>query len=79
MPTYDLKYIKTGEIESHLISISKKEAMVESGEYVQVHLGVAATVTHTGNIVNKTSTDWKNHLERIKKSAGKRVKNTVNV
>ena len=27
-------------------------------------------VTHTGNIVNKTSGDWKNHLENIKKGSG---------
>jgi len=71
MPAYDLKNLKTGEIKEHFVSIAKKEEMVESGEYEQVHLGAAGVVTHTGNIINKTSSDWKNHLQNIKNAASK--------
>ena len=70
MPTYDLKNIKTGEVKEMFLTISKKEEMLASGEWEQKILGAPATVTHTGNIVNKTSGDWKNLLENIKKGSG---------
>ena len=62
MPTYDMKNIKTGEIEEMIISIAKKEEMLASGEWEQKILGATALVTHTGNIINKTSGDWKDLL-----------------
>ena len=69
MPTYDLKNIKTGEVKEMFISIAKKEELVASGEWKQVILGAPAPVTHTGNIINKTSGDWKDLLKKIKKGA----------
>ena len=71
MPTYDLKNTKTGEVDEHIISISKKEEMVSSGEYEQVHLGTADLVTHTDGILSKTSGDWRNFLTRMKKGSGR--------
>lgn len=71
MPSYDLKNNETGEVENFLISITKKEEMVATGEWSQVFLGAPATVTHTGNIINQTSGDWKNHLQNIKSAASK--------
>lgn len=70
MPTYDLRNTKTGEIKEFFISISKKEELVASGEWEQKFLTPTANVTHTGNIINKTSGDWKNLLEKIKKGSG---------
>lgn len=70
MPTYDLRNTKTGEEISHLCTIAEKEAMVASGEWVQFHSRMPADVTHTGNMVNKTSGDWKDLLKKIKKEAG---------
>lgn len=70
MPTYDLKNTETGEVKEFLISISKKEEMVESGEWEQVHLGVPDLVSHTGSVLGKTSGDWKNKLDQIKKQSG---------
>lgn len=69
MPTYDLKNIKTGEVKEMFLTISKKEEMLASGEWEQKILGAPATVTHTGNIINKTSGDWKDLLKTIKKGA----------
>jgi hypothetical protein len=71
MPTYDLKNTKTGEVEEYILTISKKEEMVESGEYEQVHLGTADLVTHTGGILSTTSGDWRNFLTRMKKGSGR--------
>jgi len=70
MPTYDLKNTETGEVKEFLISISKKEEMVESGEWSQIHTGVPDLVTHTNSTLGKTSGDWKNKLDQIKKQAG---------
>jgi len=70
MPTYDLKNTETGEIKEFLVTISKKEEMVASGEWTQVMLRAPADVTHTGNIVNKTSGDWKDLLKKIKDGSG---------
>lgn len=70
MPTYELRNTKTGEEITKLCTIAEKEAMVESGEWVQFHTAMAADVTHTGNIINKTSGDWKDLLKSIKKGAG---------
>lgn len=69
MPTYDLKNVETGEVKEFLISISKKEEMVASGEWTQVMLRAPADVTHTGNIINKTSGDWKDLLKKMKTNA----------
>jgi len=69
MPTYDLRNTKTGEIKEMLLTISKKEEMVASGEWEQIHTRAPADVTHTGNIINKTSGDWKDLLKTIKKGA----------
>ena len=38
MPTYDMKNTETGEIKEMILTIAKKEEMVESGEWTQVHL-----------------------------------------
>lgn len=70
MPTYDLKNTETGEIKEMILSISKKEEMCASGEWEQVHLSTAKIVTHTGNIINKTSGDWKDLMKKIKKESG---------
>ena len=74
MPTYDLRNKETGEIKEMIISISKKEEMVASGEWEQVHLGVADLVTHTGTMLGKTSSDWQNKLSQIKKATTSRRK-----
>lgn len=71
MPTYDLRNTGTGEVEEHFVSISKKEEMVESGEWEQVHRETADMVTHTGNILSQTSGDWRDLLKRVKKGSGR--------
>jgi len=79
MPTYDLKNTETGETKEFIVSISKKEEMVASGEWQQVHLSPPRDVTHVGSMISRTGSDWSDHLKNIKKSTGKRVKNTINV
>ena len=71
MPTYDLRNTKTGEVDEHIVSISKKEEMVASGEYEQVHRGTAEMVTHVDGILKQTSGDWRDLLSRMKKGSGR--------
>lgn len=70
MPTYDLRNKESGEVKEMFISISKKEELIESGEWEQVHLSVPELVTHTGSVLSQTSGDWKNKLDQIKKQSG---------
>ena len=70
MPTYDLRNKETGEVKEMLLTIAKKEEMVASGEWEQVHLSTPDLVTHTGNIINKTSGDWKDLMKKMKTEAG---------
>lgn len=60
------------------MTISAMEEFIADGEWKQI-IGAPNLVTHTGNIINKTSGDWKDHLKNIKKTSGTRVKNSINV
>lgn len=79
MPTYDLKNTETGEVKEFIVSISKKEEMIESGEWTQVHTSVNndSIISHRGEILARnTSSDWRNLLGKIKKGSGRN--NTIN-
>lgn len=78
MPLYTMKNKITGEVKDMLLKISVMTEMTNSGEWEQI-IGSPALVTHTGNIVNKTSSDWKNHLQKIQKNSGRFVKNSIKV
>ena len=69
MPTYDLRNTKTGEEITKLCSIAEKEKMVASGEWEQFFTRMPADITHTGNVINKTSGDWKDLLKSIHNKA----------
>lgn len=70
MPTYDLRNTETGEVKEMILSISKKEEMVESGEWEQVHRGAMKIVRTTSSTLSKTGGDWKNLMTKMKKEAG---------
>ena len=73
MPLFDLKNTKTGEVEEHFVSISKKEEMVASGDWEQVHLTFNENhmITQHGGTLAKTSGDWRDLLSRMKKGSGR--------
>jgi hypothetical protein len=41
------------------------------GEDWSQEIGAPALISATGNIINKTSGDWKQHLKNIEKGSGK--------
>lgn len=70
MPTYDMKNVKTGEVEEMFLKISEKEAMVESGEWVQV-LAPLNIISQQGSTLSKTDNGWRDILKTIKKNSGR--------
>lgn len=71
MPTYEVRDLKTGEDTEIICSYSSLQEKIDSGRYVQIHKSTASVVSHTGSILSKTSGDWKNLNERIKKGSGR--------
>ena len=73
MPLYDLKYIPSGEIKEHMVSIGVMEEMLASGEYEIVHQSVNKNnvLSHQGGIMRETSSDWRNLLGKIKKGSAR--------
>ena len=73
IPTYDLRNTTTGEVEEHIVSISKKEEMVASGDYEQVHHSVAQDniISQHNGTLSRTSGDWRDLLKRMKKGSGR--------
>ena len=76
MPIYDMRHIPTGEVEEHVVSISKMEEMIQSGEYEMVHRTGHNLISQHGSTLGKTSSDWKDLLKRMKKGSGRG--NTIN-
>lgn len=70
MPTYDMKNVKTGEIQEMFLKISEKENMISTGEWEQVHLEPMKIVRTTTSSLSKTPDSWKDHLKSIKKGSG---------
>lgn len=79
MPLYNIRNKKTDIVEEVFLPYSSLEALIAEGEYVQVHLSAPSLISHTGNVINKTSDDWKEHLRRTKKAAGTHIPNTIKV
>jgi hypothetical protein len=77
MPLYNIRNKKTEFVEEVFLSYSALQELIAEGEYVQVHLSAPSLISHTGNIVNKTSGDWKDYLKKVKKASGTRVENTI--
>ena len=71
MPTYTLRNKQTGSVEDIRMSIADKEALVEAGEFEQIHQGTPTIVSQAGSTLSKTSGDWKNLMEKIKKGSGR--------
>ncbi len=70
MPMYTIVNKKTEETQTVMCSYdSLQEKLEELGTDWSQQIGAPALVGHTGNIINKTSSDWKNLLGNIKKGA----------
>lgn len=72
MPTYDFLNKKTEEVEEHFMKISEYDDFVKDNPHLQRQFTAPALISQAqGNIVGQTSTDWRDHLKRIKKQSGR--------
>lgn len=71
MPTYTVKNEKTGEAKDIFCSYTELENYLKENPDWGREFNAPALVTHTGNMINKTSGDWKNLMQNIKKGSGK--------
>lgn len=72
MPTYTMMHKETGEEKDIFCSYEEsKKFLEENPDWSRIITSAPSLVSHTGNVVNKTSGDWKNHLENIKKNSGR--------
>lgn len=70
MPTYTIMHKETGEEKDIFCSYEESQKFLEENPDWSRVIGAPALISNTGNIVNKTSSDWKNHLQNIKKNSG---------
>ena len=72
MPIYTIINDNTGETEDVMCSYdSLQEKLKDLGKDWRQQVGAPSLVSTTGNVVNKTSGDWKNLMQSIKKGAGR--------
>lgn len=72
MPTYTLEHKDTGEQKDVLMSYDElQQHLVDNLDWFRVIGPPPALVTSTGNVINKTSGDWKDLMKQIKKGSGK--------
>lgn len=76
MPTYEMKCVSTGEVESMTLTLAEREELLATGEYVQ-QLATPGFVSQPGGTLSRTSGDWKDLLKNIKKGSGRG--NTIKV
>ncbi|MAI05241.1 MAG: hypothetical protein CMA07_05975 [Euryarchaeota archaeon] len=71
MPMYTIVNKKTEGTQTVFCSYEKlQEKLEQLGEDWSQQIGAPALISTTGNIINKTSSDWKDHLKKIKKGSG---------
>lgn len=72
MPTYDFLNTKTEEVEEHVMKMAEYDDFVKDNPHLQRQFTAPALLSQgNGNIVGQTSTDWRDHLKRIKKQSGR--------
>ena len=71
MPMYTVVNKKTQDTQTMFCSHEKlQEKLEQLGEDWSQQIGAPALISNTGNVINKTSGDWKDHLKKIKKGSG---------
>ena len=72
-----MKNTTTGEVTEMLLTVAKRQELLDTGEWAPV-VTTPPIISQHGSTLGKTSGDWKNHLERIKKTSSKKG-NSINV
>ena len=71
MPTYTMMHKETEEEQNTFCSYEESlKFLEENPDWTRV-ITAPALVSTTGNVINKTSGDWKDLMKNIKKGSGK--------
>lgn len=71
MPTYTMMHKETEEEQNIFCSYEESlKFLEENPDWTRV-ITAPALVSTTGNVINKTSGDWKDLMKNIKKGSGK--------
>ena len=77
MPTYEIHNKKTGEVKEVFCSYKDKEKELKKHGKDWVYLIGAPSFHHDGKtVLQRTSSGWKDHLQRVKDASGK-IGNTI--
>ena len=70
MPTYTMMHKETGEEKDIFCSYEESQKFLEENLNWSRVIGAPALVSSTGNVINKTSGDWKDLMKNIEKGSG---------
>jgi hypothetical protein len=77
MPTYTFRNKKTGEVEEMFISMTDREEILRTGEWEQIITNHSGFISDSKSTLTRAGSEWQNFLTKVKKGAGKRIKNTI--
>lgn len=71
MPTYTVMHKETSEEKDIFCSYDELKEFLDNNPDWSKVITAPNLVTHTGNVINRTSGDWKDLMKNIKKGSGK--------
>jgi len=71
MPTYTMMHKETGEEKNIFCSYEESLKFIEENPDWSRVISAPALISSTGNVINKTSGDWKDLMKNIEKGSGK--------
>ena len=77
MHTYTIKDVKENQEWEVICSWNELQQILDADQNLKQGLATPMTVGQTGNVVSKTSGDWRDYLKKVKKESGKG--NTINI
>lgn len=76
MPLYDFKNLKTGEVETKMMSIASMEEYTKDPNIVQV-LAAPKLVSGVGGTLSRTDDGWKEVQDKIKSGLPPRLRDNI--
>jgi hypothetical protein len=72
MPVYEFSNIETGEVLEQVLKISEYDEYVKDNPHLKRHYSTAPSLTSgSKSALTIAGSEWKDHLGRIKKGAGR--------
>jgi hypothetical protein len=78
MPTYDFKNLKTGEIETKIMSISSMLEYTKDANIEQVFTSPPKLVSGVKSVLSQAGDGWKEVQDKIKSGLPPRYRDNIN-